>query len=382
MAKLFGQELSKMDILRHVGSMDQVCGARKVVLDEGNEKGSEAVVFHTGSGLTFTALAGRALDISSADYQGKSLCWRSSVGDTAAPYYESDGLGWLRGFYGGLLCTCGMSWAGAPHADPDSSEGDPLTYMDADGNLQWQPVGSLGLHGRVSNTPAKHLSISEWWDGDDYWMSAYGEIRETVIFGTNLLLRRTVKAKLGESRIWVEDVVENQSFAPQEHMFLYHCNFGYPAIGEGAEYLVNARETKPRDAAAAPHIDTWAEFPAPIPGVEEWVYYHDVACDENGDVWVGVANRGFNGGQGFGGYLKYNKEQMPYFIQWKMPGEGTYVTGLEPANCLVEGRKKDRDEGRLIVLQPGESRSYSLEMGVLADTAEIDAMAAKVASLK
>ncbi len=381
MARLFGADYSKRDILRHVGSMDQVCGARKVVLDEGNEKGSEAVVFRTGSGLSFTALAGRALDISSAEYRGQSLCWRAPVGDTSAAFYEPDGLGWLRGFFGGLVCTCGLSYAGAPHADPTSGEGAPLTYVDADGNIQWRPTGSIGLHGRISNTPAKHLSIAEWWDGDEYWMSAFGEMREAVIFGTNLLLKRTIKAKLGESKIWIHDEVENQSFAPQEHMFLYHCNLGFPVVAEGAEYLVNSRETKPRDADAAPHIDTWQQMPAPIPGVKEWVYYHDVACDADSNVWLGLANRAFNGGQGFGVYLKYNKQQLPYFIQWKMPGESTYVTGLEPANCLVEGRVKDRDEGRLVVLQPGEMRTYDLEISVLASNAEIDEIAAKIAGL-
>ncbi len=381
MAKLFGVEYTKDQLLRHVGSMDQVGGARKVLLDEGNEKGSEAILFRTGSGLSFTALAGRALDISSAEYCGQSLCWRAPVGDTAAAFYEPDGLGWLRSFFGGLLCTCGMSYAGAPHVDPNTGEGAPIYHTDEAGRLQWSPTGSIGLHGRVSNIPARHLSVSEWWEGDDYWMSVYGEMREAVLFGTNLLLRRTVKAKLGESKIWVHDEVQNQSFAPQEHMFLYHCNFGFPVIAAGAEYLINARESKPRDEVAALYFDTWAQFPAPIPGVEEWVYYHDLACDADNNVWVAMANRNFAGGYGLGAYLKFNKEQMPYFMQWKMPGEGTYVTGLEPANCLVEGRVKDRNEGRLVVLEPGESRSYDLEIGVLAGNAEIDDIAARIAAL-
>jgi hypothetical protein len=80
--------------------------------------------------------------------------------------------------------------------------------------------------------------------------------------------------------------------------------------------------------------------------------------------------------------MKYSKQQLPYFIQWKMPGESTYVTGLEPANCLVEGRVKDRQEGRLVVLEPGEMRSYDLEIGVLADNTEIDALAAEVELLQ
>jgi hypothetical protein len=44
---------------------------------------------------------------------------------------------------------------------------------------------------------------------------------------------------------------------------------------------------------------------------------------------------------------------------------GTYVTGLEPANCWVEGRDRDRERGILQFLEPGETREYSLELTVL-----------------
>ena len=126
MPKLFGRSWTRSELMKHVGDIDQIGGARRVTLAEGNEAGCDAVLFRTGTGLTFTCLAGRGLDISSAEFCGRSLCWRSQTGDTAAPYFEPDGLGWLRNFYGGLMTTCGMSYAGAPHADPTSSEGEPM----------------------------------------------------------------------------------------------------------------------------------------------------------------------------------------------------------------------------------------------------------------
>jgi hypothetical protein len=46
---------------------------------------------------------------------------------------------------------------------------------------------------------------------------------------------------------------------------------------------------------------------------------------------------------------------------------------LEPANCLVEGRDKDRQRGLLQFLEPGESREYLLEIGVLDGNDAIDA---------
>ncbi len=57
---------------------------------------------------------------------------------------------------------------------------------------------------------------------------------------------------------------------------------------------------------------------------------------------------------------------------------GTYVTGLEPANCLVEGRDKDRARGILQFLEPGEQREYVLELGVVTGPEAIAAMTSKI----
>jgi hypothetical protein len=47
-------------------------------------------------------------------------------------------------------------------------------------------------------------------------------------------------------------------------------------------------------------------------------------------------------------------------------GEGTYVLGLEPANCSgIAGRAAARKAGDLPYLAPGESRRYALEIEVV-----------------
>ena len=368
MARLFGREWTRAELMRHVGDVDQLGGARRIVLAEGNEAGTEAVLFRTGTGFTFTALAGRGLDISSAEYCGRSLCWRSSTGDVGAPYFEPDGLGWLRSFFGGLVATCGMSYAGAPHTDGGTIEGEPFWNDEA---KEWSLTGSMGLHGRVGNTPAKNLWVDGAWEGDDYTFWAQGKMRETMVFGPNMVLTRRISARLGENKFWLHDEVENEGHAPQEHQFLYHCNLGFPLCQEGAQYIMNARESKPRDDDAAPHLDTWAQFPCPTPNQVEWCYYHDMATDADGMTTVAFAHRGCPGCGATGLYIKYDKNALPFFTQWKMPAEGTYVTGLEPANCQVEGRPKDRRDGRLQVLEPGEKAVYELEFGVLVGEDEV-----------
>ena len=351
MAKLYGKEFTRAELMRKIGDISQIAGVKSYQLNDGNQKGTEAVDFRTGTGFSFTVLPGRGMDISYAEYNGQPLCWRSPAGDVESSHYESQGLGWLRGFYGGLMVTCGMTYAGSPCTD----EGE-----------------ELGLHGRMSYTPARNVWTDGEWDGDDYIMWVQGKVREAVIFGENIMVTRKIWAKLGESKLYLHDVVENLGFEPVPHMYLYHINGGFPAVDGGSVLLSPTREALPRDEEAQIDSRKYAEFQKPTPGFSERVYYHDMIADKDGYVYSALVNREFRNGQGFGFYAKYLKSQLPRFTEWKMNGEGTYVVGMEPANCLVDGRDKERENGTLQFLQPGEKREYNLEIGVLTCIEEIE----------
>jgi len=346
MARLFGREWSKDELVRRAGRMSQLCGVRLGELGDGTERGVRVADLWTGSGFAFTVVVDRGMDISAATWQGRSLCWHSSTGVVAPQFYEPEGLAWLRGFYGGLVVTCGLTYAGAPCEDEDES---------------------LGLHGRFSNLPASHVAVEEGWQGEDYRVSVRGQVRETRVFGENICLTRTVSANLGENRFFLHDAVENEGFDPSEHMILYHINTGFPAVDDGAELVSPTLEATPRDAEAEKGKEGYAQFHTPTPGYAEKVYYHEMATDKAGQVWAAVVNREL----GFGAYVKYAKAQLPRFTEWKMLGEGTYVVGMEPANCQVEGRDKERERGGLQFLQPGERREYALEIGALTSAEEI-----------
>jgi hypothetical protein len=47
-----------------------------------------------------------------------------------------------------------------------------------------------------------------------------------------------------------------------------------------------------------------------------------------------------------------------------MLAPGMYLTGLEPANCGVMGRAQERVTGGLPMLQPGETRTFDVEVRV------------------
>jgi hypothetical protein len=54
-----------------------------------------------------------------------------------------------------------------------------------------------------------------------------------------------------------------------------------------------------------------------------------------------------------------------------MIGESTYVLGLEPATCRVEGPAAEQAAGRVISLEPGETRSHQLEIEVVEHAARL-----------
>ena len=75
---------------------------------------------------------------------------------------------------------------------------------------------------------------------------------------------------------------------------------------------------------------------------------------------VGLANPDFNHGSGLKVTWTYARADYPVLVEWKMMGEGMYVVGVEPANCHVEGRVKERERGTLQMLAPMEKRNYRI----------------------
>ena len=75
---------------------------------------------------------------------------------------------------------------------------------------------------------------------------------------------------------------------------------------------------------------------------------------------------------GHGVYIRFSREALPHYTEWKMMGERNYVVGMEPGNALPLGRVAEREGGRLQYLEPGQKREYELEIGVLTSAEEID----------
>lgn len=343
MASYLGRSWTRRDLLARVGSVDQLAGAQALEATDGLGRGVRLFEVRTGSGLAFTVLADRALDIGTLSYQGVALTWTSPAGLVHPSYYEPARMGWVRSFGGGLVATCGLDHFGTPSVD----EGE-----------------AFGLHGRVGNLPAHQVACESFWKGDEYVIRIKGKVRQATMFGEHLVLERTLETRLGSSMIRLEDTVTNEGFRSQPHMLLYHCNLGFPLIAEDAILEIPAATTEARDADAEEGLAGWHRFSAPTDDPREQVFLHTVVADADGWATLTVHNSALRKGM----RLSYDATTLPHLFQWKKLDKGTYVLGLEPANSIgIGGRAVARATGNLPQLAAGESRRYALNFEVFSD---------------
>jgi hypothetical protein len=238
------------------------------------------------------------------------------------------------------MTGCGMVSLGAPSVDEGKE---------------------FGLHGRLSHLPASDVLVDQHWEGDECVLAVEGSMREAVIFGENLHLRRRVETRLGASKVLLRDRVVNEGTARSPLMMLYHMNLGWPLLDAGSRLFLNATGTRPRDAEAAAGAGREREFSAPVPGYREQVFYHELAAGPDGFATVLLRDASSL----LALLVRFRQRELPRFIEWKMTGEGTYVVGLEPANCGVAGRAAERAAGTLQFIDPREEREFVVEFGIL-----------------
>lgn len=320
------------DYLRpRLGRMDQLASIRRAVLDDGKGRGMRVVDVDNGSGLCFSVCPDRGMDIIRASFRGAPLAWLSRNGDVSSHAYDPTAFEWLRTWAGGLLTGCGLSNVGGP--------------CGAEAERH-------GLHGRMSHIPAEAVqTCAAWNDEHRYSLSVEGQVRESRVFGENLLLTRRISTALGENAIVVRDTIENQGFAPAPMMILYHINLGWPLVDEGARLEAPPHPVAPRDAIAEKGLADWNVLSAPIAGYREQVFFHDLPADTEGLATLRLVNPNL----GLALSLSHRKAELPHLVQWKMMGQGEYVLGLEPSNCMPEGRDAAAARGALRQLSPGES---------------------------
>ncbi len=355
MANLYGQTMTRRALAERTGSLSQFAGVRLMTLGDGVERGVRQLEFRTGTGLRFTVLIDRAMDIAECDHSGRAVGWHSPSGFRHPGLHEYEGeggLGWFRSF-SGLMVTCGLDHVLFMHDDP----ADHYFYGP-------RKTVSSSLHGRIGTIPARLTGYGERWEGDDCVLWAEGVVQQSTVFGEDLHLIRRIEAKVGTDEIRLHDRVVNHGFYRTPHMYCYHINVGYPVLSEGSRYVAPIRDVVWASHDGADYRRQGAGYrtlPAPILNFHEQVWQHEMAADANDRVNVALVNEAL----GFGFEVETLKSQFPTMYEWQNLHAGHYALGIEPSTNHVQGKDFARDRGELIQLEHGEERRYDSVFRIL-----------------
>ena len=216
---------------RKVGNKSQILFAKDICIDNKRcilvQNGELEVLFNKDN----------ALDIVWVKYKGVNVSFLSKNG-------LNDGTrDFVGNFEGGFLYTCGMDNVSA------CVDGKPV-------------------HGSLHYKKCDFAYAYEQ-DGVIY---VCGEVKETALFGKNLVMKRCFA--VSENAILINDTLENQGYSKADYVLLYHVNYGYPFLDECLEMEIPAIASDPLTEVAATNKADMFRITAPIDGGEEHVYYH------------------------------------------------------------------------------------------------------------
>lgn len=336
--KVFGREYTKRELLAYVGNVSQIAGVTRKRLAEGNGDGIRFLEVKNGSGMEFSVMESRCMDISSMTYRGIPLNFLSKNGLVyPLRYLPESSEDTLKHLCGGLFYTCGTQNVGYDCVDQGERQ---------------------VCHGRIKAMSATNVSATARWVGDDYRICLYGEMRETSLFGENISLRRQIQVSMGKPVINIVDELENEGFEERPLMYMYHLNLGFPFADREMKIYVEPSEKSCRDAWARPYMEEYGKVDGPETPGREICMMHRFLEKKT------VKTLAFNERLGFGFYIRQDTNVMPFLHEWKTNIAGAYAVGLEPANCHCEGRVQERRYGTLRTLKPFETLRVEIELGI------------------
>ncbi len=313
---VFSDEISARRLRPQVGDLRQLAAVRRIVLDDGPERGVRALSFSTGGGLDFWVLTDRSFDIGPLWLRGTPIAWQGANGFRSPALHnagDEDGAGFNRSF-SGFLVTCGLD-----HVR--------------------QPRGGRPLHGRLPLTPGRLLASGEDWRRGEPVLFCEGEVTQARYDGEALRLRRRIEAPIGGTSLRIEDEVENLLPEPQAHDILYHFNLGFPAFSDPTRlHLGDCPLALPGDGATPAALCRRADD-APR-----------AACTVATPLGPGEELRLS---------IAFATQTLPFLQVWRDPRPHRRILSIEP--CASE-RMPDGSSGPLPPLAAGASRSYSLEV--------------------
>jgi len=370
-AELYGETLTRRALSERTGALSQFAGVRLMTLGDGVERGVRMLEFRTGTGLRFTVLVDRAMDIADCEHNGRAVGWHSPSGFRRPDLHDYEGeggLGWFRSF-SGLMVTCGLDHVLFMHDDPAA-------------HYHYGPrkTVSSSLHGRIGTIPARLTGYGERWDGDECILWAEGVVQQSTVFGEDLHLIRRIEATVGGDDIRLHDRVVNHGFYRTPHMSCYHINVGHPVLAEGSRYVAPIRDVVWASHAGEDYRKQavgYRTLSAPKRNFPEQVWQHEMAADADGRVNVALVNEAL----GFGFEVQTLKSQFPAMYEWQNLQAGHYALGIEPSTNHVMGKDFARGRDELIWLEHNDERRYDSVFRILPDAAAVSDAVSRITTV-
>lgn len=303
------------DLLKRVGNPEQLISVRESVLSDGKGKGSRIITVNNGL-FSFTLLLDRGFDVADMRYKGVNLSFISKNGIVSPALAHTDAVGFTSSFSGGFLYTCGLDNVGGP----------------IDGKV---------LHGSQTMVPASCVKVEKFWEGDEYVAKISATLENTALFGPNLVIDRTYIVRYNSSKVEIKDTLTNKGFLDSEYMMLYHFNFGYPLLDDGAEVIIDSISCTPRNEDSAKREGEKYLITPPEDDATEFVYFHELKGQR---ATASIKNEKL----GLVAQLSFNRDNLDSFCQWKSIVSGDYALGLEPCTTTIDAKKPK-------ILKSGES---------------------------
>lgn len=297
---------------KKVSNLDQIGYVRRYTLTDGNADGVKICEIYNGK-LRLLFNESRGFDLSELFSDGKNISFLSKNG------INNSNANFLERFEGGMIYTCG--------------------YDSIGGRDGFELHGSYHLH------PAKVVCT----ECGEEEIKVIAEIRQTALFGKNLLTVREITTKIGSDTFILKDTLINQGTREEDYAILYHVNLGYPFLDEGVKIYSSAEKVIPRTPYSKECIGTRTEFLPPVDNEEEKCYFI-----ESETPFVKVTNEKLK----MEFQMVYSKDTLPKFIEWYSIASKDYALGLEPASCLLD------DGFEYSKIQPDERKEFLLQISI------------------
>jgi hypothetical protein len=335
----------------------------------GKQEGVKLLTLDNGK-LQISIIPDRGMGIFDVTSKGVRLGWDSPVKEIVHPSHinldSRGGLGWLEGFNEWMV-RCGLEFAGHPGTDE---------FIDNTGNPS---TLNLTLHGKIQNIPASEYEIII--DPEPpHRIRIRGTVYEKFFYGPKLKLITEISTVAGSDTFQISDQLINEGAFAQEFQLIYHGNYGSSILEEGAQIFAPAKSVTPMNSHAAKGIENWKSYQGPTPGFIEEVYLLEPQPDGEGNTIALLANADLT----LGTSVRWNLSELPYLTIWKNTAaqEDGYVTGIEPATGYPFNRKIERKYGRVPMIQPGETLSFTLNFGIHHDQDSVQSVIGEIENLQ